>query len=246
MIDVHDAAALHPWFTPERPGPLIWAHGVSTGRGRCRVDRWPGPRTVLAEVPANYALRGDPDTLDPDALPDLAGFVEAPTEFLPLLRRLDPDVGIWDRIVAALPAGATVRPGPAPVRRLTAGDGAALARLDPSIAWIGETWDGPTGLARSGRAYAAFDGDRPVSVAVSFLVGQAHEDIGVVTEPEHRGRGLSRSCVAALIADIRARGRIPTWSTSPDNAGSRAVADRLGFAHVRDDLLYAVRTPIPV
>ena len=50
----------------------------------------------------------------------------------------------------------------------------------------------------------------------------------------------------AVVADIRARGRRPTWTTSPDNTGSRAVAARLGFVHVRDDVLYAVGVPIPV
>jgi RimJ/RimL family protein N-acetyltransferase len=38
---------------------------------------------------------------------------------------------------------------------------------------------------------------------------------------------------------------VPTWSTSPDNTGSRGVAARLGFVHERDDVLYALRTPIP-
>jgi predicted GNAT family acetyltransferase len=85
-----------------------------------------------------------------------------------------------------------------------------------------------------------------VAVAAAFFVGREYEDIGVVTDPGHRGRGLSSSCAAALVADVRARGHRPTWTTSPDNTGSRAVADRLGFVHVRDDVLYAVGVPVPV
>ena len=76
-------------------------------------------------------------------------------------------------------------------------------------------------------------------------MGRLFEDIGVVTEPGHRGRGLSTACGAAVVADTRARGRTPTWTTSPDNRASLAVADHLGFVHERDDVLYAVRTPIP-
>lgn len=84
-----------------------------------------------------------------------------------------------------------------------------------------------------------------MSVAVTFFVGERHEEIGVVTDPAHRGRGLSTACTAALVRDIRARGRRPSWTTSPDNIASRGVAARLGFVHVRDDVLYAVRTEIP-
>jgi predicted GNAT family acetyltransferase len=85
-----------------------------------------------------------------------------------------------------------------------------------------------------------------VAVATAFFVGTQHEDIGVVTEPGYRGRGLSTSCAAAVIADVRARGRRPTWTTSPENTGSRAVAARLGFVHARADVLYAVGVPVPV
>lgn len=244
-LDPAAATALRPWF-PERPGPLIHAHVVSTGHGRCRVDRWPDPRAVIAELPDNLALRGDPDALDPAHLPDLAGFVEAPPAFVPLLRALDPELTAWDRIVAVLPEAAEVPPPRVPVRRLVPADAPALAGLDPTIDWISKTWGGPDGLAGSGYAWAAFAGDRPVSIAVSFYVGETYEDIGVVTEAGHRGRGLSTACVSALIGDIRARGHRPSWTTSPDNAGSRGVADRLGFAHVREDVLYALRTPIPV
>jgi len=99
---------------------------------------------------------------------------------------------------------------------------------------------------REERSILIRDPNRLVSVATSFFVGAAHEDIGVVTEPGHRGRGLSTSCAAAVVADIRARGHRPTWTTSPDNTGSRAVAGRLGFVHERDDVLYAVGVPIPV
>ncbi|HZS21080.1 MAG TPA: hypothetical protein VFA63_08835 [Pseudonocardiaceae bacterium] len=47
---------MQQWFLPERPGPLVWAHVVQTGHGRCLVDRWPNPRTVVAQVADNYSL----------------------------------------------------------------------------------------------------------------------------------------------------------------------------------------------
>jgi RimJ/RimL family protein N-acetyltransferase len=100
-------------------------------------------------------------------------------------------------------------------------------------------------LAAAEVAYGATAGGVLASVAVPFYVGGGHEDIGVVTVPGRRRRGLSTACAAALIADVRARGRTPTWTTSPDNTASLAVAARLGFVPVRDDVLYAVRTAVP-
>jgi RimJ/RimL family protein N-acetyltransferase len=237
-------ARLRPVFAPERPGPMIFEHVARTGHGQVRVDRWPDPRVVVAALPGNLALRGAPDRLPPDALDGAAGFVEAPPDWLPALRAVDPATGVWDRRVAVLPARAVV---PAPdVRLLTPADAPAFAALDADSAWIAETWGGPAGLLAAGVARGVLVEGRVAALAVPFYVGGSHEDIGVVTEPAYRRRGLSTACAAALVADIRARGRVPTWTTSPDNTGSLAVAARLGFVHERDDVLYALRTSVPV
>jgi RimJ/RimL family protein N-acetyltransferase len=236
---------LRPWFAPERPGPLIFEHVLRNGHGHCRVDRWPDPAVVVAELPGNYALRGDPARLSARDLAGIAGFVEAPARWLPALRAGDPGTSVWPRVIAALPASVTVPPRRTDVRLLTPADAPALATLSRDSTWIHETWGGPGGLLASGVARGVLVAGRVAALAVPFYVGADHEDVGVVTEPEHRRRGLSTACAAAVVADIRARGRIPTWSTSPDNTGSLAVAARLGFQHVRDDVLYAVRTPIP-
>jgi GNAT superfamily N-acetyltransferase len=233
------ASAVARMFEPERPGPIIHSHIVATGVGRCRADDAAHPRTALAEVPGgNVACRGEPAVV-----PDVRGFVEAAPEWLPALKAVA-ELELWERIIAVLPEAADPRPGHA-VRRLGPADVAGLDALDPSIAWISETWGGHAGMAASGRAWGAVADGRLVAVAVAFLVGTVYEDIGVVTEPAYRGRGLSTACSAAVVADIRARGRRPTWTTSPDNAGSRSVAARLGFVPVRDDVLYAVGVPIP-
>ncbi len=236
---------LRPWFTPERPGPLIFEHIARTGHGRVRVDRWPDPRVVVAELPGNLSLRGDPEHIPPADLAELSGFVDAPPEWLPALRASDPAVAPWDRLIAVLPATTPTPPTTPDVRLLTSDDAPAFAGLSAESAWIAETWDGLPGLLAAGVARGMLVDGRVAALAVPFYVGGRYEDIGVVTEPHHRRRGLSTACAAALIADIRARGRVPTWSTSPDNIGSRGVAARLGFVHERADVLYVLRTPIP-
>jgi RimJ/RimL family protein N-acetyltransferase len=82
-------------------------------------------------------------------------------------------------------------------------------------------------------------------VAVPFYLGEHCEDVGVVTDEAFRCRGLSTACAAAVVADVRARGRRVSWTTSPDNTSSLGVAARLGFQPVREDVLYLLRTPIP-
>lgn len=237
--------ALRPWFTPERPGPLIFEHVARTGHGHVRVDRWPDSRVVVAEVPSNLALRGDPDHLPPAELAELTGFVDAPPAWLPALRASDPETAAWDRLIAVLPDTAPVPPPAPDVRLLTADDAPALAGLSDESRWIAETWGDVPGLLAAEVARGVLVDGQVAALAVPFYLGRTYEDIGVVTEPDHRRRGLSAACAGALIADIRARGHVPTWSTSPDNAGSLGVAAHLGFVHHRTDVLYALRTRIP-
>ena len=144
-----------------------------------------------------------------------------------------------------LPATAPTPPPAPDVRLLTPDDAPAFADLSAESAWIAETWGGVPGLLAARRCPRRAGGRAGRGARGAVLPRRTYEDIGVVTEPDHRRRGLSTACAAALVADIRARGHVPTWSTSPDNAGSRGVAARLGFVHERDDVLYALRTPHP-
>jgi predicted GNAT family acetyltransferase len=181
----------------------------------------------------------------PDDLAGIAGLVEAGPEWLPALLRSAPRTLVWDRVVAVLPASVVMPPPRVEVRRLTTADADRLAALPSGIEWIHESWGGVAGLLAAEVAHGAVVGGEIVSVAVPFFCGRTYEDIGVVTAAGHRQHGLSTACAAAVVSDIRARGHLPTWTTSPDNAGSLAVARRLGFVHERDDVLYAVRVPIP-
>jgi predicted GNAT family acetyltransferase len=131
------------------------------------------------------------------------------------------------------------------VRRLAAADAGHLAALSGQSSWISASWGGPAGLAASGTGWGAFEGGRLVSVACPFFAGQRYEDLGVATEPGWRGRGLSTACAGAACADVRGRGRVASWTTSPDNTASLAVAERLGFRLTRVDELLAVGVEIP-
>jgi len=261
---VHDAGAvLAPLLAAEAPGSdAIAGHLLATGHGRVWVDRWPGARVVAVEVADNWLVRGDPDAAAGAGLADVVqGFVDAPPEFEPLLSSAADRFDTWDRVImamdlrpggpasdtplppSALPPSAlppSSQPSGAEVRLLHSGDAGAVAALDPDLSWIAKTWGGPEGMASSGMAWGAFVGRRLASVACTFFQGQRHEDIGVVTEPEFRRRGLSAAASARWCLDVQARGRLPTWTTTPDNLGSLGTARRLGFRHVRDGVIYLV------
>lgn len=240
-------AALRDWFLPDRPGPLVSLHVLHTGNGACFGDRWPNPRTLLTQTAGNYSLSGDPAALNPtDVRPRVAGFVDAPERFVPLLQAAFPGLKVWDRVIFDLQAKPRFSRSRAfTIRRLEATDAFHLWGLGPEVNWITITWGGPAGLAASGCAWGAFEKDRLVAVACTFYVGERYEDIGVVTEPEFRGKGLSVACAGALCEDIQARGRRPSWTTSPDNTASIRVAEKLGFSLQRRDILYVIGVSIP-
>ncbi|HET7518287.1 MAG TPA: GNAT family N-acetyltransferase [Actinomycetes bacterium] len=242
------AAAAH-LVPPERPGPMIAQHVLATGHGGCLADRWPEPRALLVETGGNWTLAGDPAALDPAAVRGrVTGFVDAPVVFEPLLRATARELHEWPRVILTLDGPDGPPPGHRrhfQVRRLGPGDGGPLAELGDETGWIASTWGGPGGLAASGVGWGAFEGRRLAAVACPFFVGNGYEDLGVATEPEFRGLGLSTACAATVCQDVRRRGRVPSWTTSPDNTASLRVAAKLGFRLQRHDRLLVVDIPPP-
>lgn len=72
-----------------------------------------------------------------------------------------------------------------------------------------------------------------------MAVGAFREASGVCTAPEFRGRGLGRAILAALCADMRARGLTPFLHSYADNAGAIALYRKLGF-EIRRDVTHAI------
>lgn len=238
---------VHARFLPERPGPLVGSHVVLTGNGRIMADRYPDPRVLLAETAGNYELVGKTAVLSPDDLrPHIKGFVVGPAEAEALLKSAFPDLQVWRRVIYTqpnLPQPPSVTN--AKIRRLTFAHAAQLATLPPEVAWVSKTWGGVAGLAASGYGWGAFMDGVLASVACTFFLGEQYEEIGVATHPTFQRLGLSSACTLAHCADIWSRGHQPSWTTSIDNAASQRVAEKAGFHHQRDALLYVVGIAIP-
>ncbi len=245
MIEVRpdERGGLRHLFLPDRPGPLVGLHAIQTGLGRVHVDRWPEPRAAVAQAGEDVQLAGDAAALDAEDLRSLGlvrAMIDAPAPFVPTLESAFPGLWRWPRVVSKLEGATVAPPEGVEIRRLRWGDARAIGGLHPDLAWISNTWEGPEGLAGSGFAFGAFARGRLVSVATPFHMGERFEDIGVVTEAAFRRRGLVAACVVRVVEDMAERGRSPSWSTTPDNAGSLAVAAKFGAREPRDDVLFMV------
>ncbi|RSS84278.1 GNAT family N-acetyltransferase [Streptomyces sp. WAC06614] len=242
MIEIapQQLPALSRWFPTGSPGTGALAeHVLTTGRGAWWADRPDRPRVLAVTCADHVLLRGDPSALTPAALSPFAGrYVEAPARFWPSLGSAFERVVPWERMLyvhqAQAPVSLPRTPRGVTVRRLTPEDVPALADLRPESAWIHASWGGAAGLAASGHGWAAFAKGRILSVACTYFLGSAHEDVAVVTVPDRRRERLALACVAGLTADIRARGHIPSWCCSRDNRASRLLAWTAGFRLTRE------------
>jgi GNAT superfamily N-acetyltransferase len=78
--------------------------------------------------------------------------------------------------------------------------------------------------------FGSFDGDR-LGCAASMIPWQGTRlaDLGVITLPELRGRGLARRTVRALSAHALSQGYEPQYRCQLDNEASVALAAAAGF-----------------
>lgn len=118
-------------------------------------------------------------------------------------------------------------PEPYTVRAFTGDDAAAFvaftARCTPDERAEAEI------AHDQGEAWGVFDGERVVAGASTFP-WRGFEDIGVMTDPDYRGRGLGRAAVSAVCTTLLARDAIPVYRHDLRNRASQRVAQALGFA----------------
>ena len=232
QLSLEDARTLKGWFLPERPGRLLGLHIITTGCGSCWVDRFPNPTGVLVHSGFDYFLVGAPQAFKSRDIRGMVGWVDIADESLMhALDKYHSKIITEDRVALEL----TTPPAGVPlehyhIRPLRPEDARHLESLSPEIDWISRSWGGPSGLANSRRSWGAFDHERLVSVACSYYVGNCYEDVGIVTEPDLRGRGLSAACAAKICQDIIGRGHRPSWLVASTNTASLRVAHKLGFS----------------
>lgn len=105
------------------------------------------------------------------------------------------------------------------------------------------TRPGPFGLRtiELGEYFGLFDGTALVAMAGERMhAGELREISGVCTHPQHQGRGLARRLMLKLVRRQRARGETPMLHVMRDNAGARALYERMGFRPVHESVVRVV------
>jgi RimJ/RimL family protein N-acetyltransferase len=94
---------------------------------------------------------------------------------------------------------------------------------------IGMFWSGYQGFAENGFGVLALDGEQPVSTTYAVAVGAGEANIGVMTVPDYRRRGLAKLCSQACIEMAYERDLVATWDCDEPNVASARLALEIGF-----------------
>lgn len=181
-------------------------------------------RIVLA--PRRYAARlaTPPAVATPDTLGEWLGMTLEPR---------------WSDLIAYATTPAPDIDVPGSTRSLTRRDTAAFDRLreactshERALAQI--TLDDPL-------VVGCFDGATLIGVASTLDISPDIADIGVLTHPEFRGRGIAVGLAVQLRNAVVKRGRIAQYTTMLSNHASVRTAEKAGFAVFLREQGYTIR-----
>jgi GNAT acetyltransferase len=196
----------------EDPDAVIVQHRMVPGEpvyfGRDPDAGW----KLLSRLPGWFCVNGSTE--------DLAGLAKVLEREVPLpfYRRED--------LFYTLEIPPKVHTNPS-VRLLGISDLPLLTRALPEI-WAGGYPTFEEAVTEGAAAAAILEG-RIVSLADNPASNSRYSEIGVWTDERYRRQGLSSAAAFLVAQEIRARGRIPIWSTSDTNLASQRVATKLGF-----------------
>lgn len=235
----------------ELQAEALYTHDAAGRIVRVREhDGAPAPRFFLGRTAGGVVCRCRHDVDDALCRALAAAAADAPVDFATEVasggRAVDP--ARYLALLAPAAPGTAVEGGPAfyfptdvPDPPTLDGDGAAgggvvlvtdanadvLRPLLP--AWVPD-------VHRSPPLVALVVGGRAVAVCGSVRITARVHEAGVDTAAPLRGRGYAPRVVAAWARAVRALGAEPLYSTSWQNAASRAVARKLGLVVYGTDL----------
>lgn len=209
------------------PAPRFFLGRTSSGAVcRCRHDVDDALCRAL-----NAAAVDDPVDFAAEVASD--GRAADPGRYAALLAGGTPGAAAWGGPAFHFPA--EIADLPIPHRRATGGAIVLVTEANVDVlrpllpAWVPDVHRSPPLVA------LVVDG-QAVTVCGSVRITPRVHEAGVDTAPPFRGRGYAPRVVAAWARAVRALGAEPLYSTSWQNAASRAVARKLGLVLYGTDL----------
>ncbi len=111
-------------------------------------------------------------------------------------------------------------------------DRALAQRLDRDcypVPFVLYDWGSYDAYAAHGFGFALLVSGEIASTITAITVSRHHALINVATEPPYRRQGLATLVSACFVEAALERGLLPVWDTDDSNAGSIALARRVGF-----------------
>lgn len=213
--------------------------------GILRIDaQHAAPRVHLFRTATgNHSRFGADCSADIRVMLEAAFAREPPVAACAALERLPPALDVLRALLAQQARPVNDYRGPAfrfpdAIPRQPGAAAAAVAvvadasRLDATgrLAWIRDVTDDERPLV-----VARDEGGTVVAMCHSARSSARAAEAGVETAEQSRRRGYGAAVVAAWAEAVRAGGRVPLYSTSWENAGSRALARRLGLVCYGED-----------
>jgi ribosomal protein S18 acetylase RimI-like enzyme len=92
-----------------------------------------------------------------------------------------------------------------------------------------------------GEYFGYFEGPRLIAMAGERMcAGTLHEISGVCVHPEFQGRGMARRLMSKVVRRQLLRNETPFLHVMRDNAGARALYERLGFHNYRESAVRVI------
>jgi GNAT superfamily N-acetyltransferase len=224
----------------ESPETVISVHGLRRGLARAWVVG--DVASPAAAIVQSGALPGEPVGFGEDAravwglLQQVPGWFcvdVSPSLAAPLGELIQAERGervrYYGDVYFTLSQPAQVYRHPA-VRLLTLEDTGLLGAAPEELRGAG--FGSTRALLAEGVVACAVIGGQVVAIAHTSAISARYADIGVVTAPEWRGRGLATAAAALVAERVQLRGLTPVWSAGEDNWASLRVAEKVGYAEV--------------
>lgn len=215
-------------------GPSIVQHlGLGDYRGVWFFLR--GARLIISAPPAWHDRIRSRLALDPPTLPDRAAIAEIFGDTI-------------ERVIGPTFHGAIEPPQFRPytathARALTDADADAIDGFHESC--VDEDWSysamDDAKLFRAG----AFDDGRIVAMAGFRPWGAIAGDPGVVTLPQHRGRGHAKAVMSRVVAAALAHDRVSLYQTLESNLASVRIALSLGYTRYANRMAVRLTSNAP-